>query len=690
MYRKALTSVLVAVALLLMIPTALPQAQSLQDAERSSTTGTTNPTTMLYQGYVTVSGTPYNSTGYFKFAVVSATGSTTYWSNDGTSASGSQPTAAVAIPVDFGYFSTLLGDTSLAGMSQTMSPSVFSSSGRHLRIWFATSSSSTFTELSLVPFSSVPYALNAETVDGFDSSALQKRVSSTCGAGSAIRIVNADGTVTCETTGDIIGVTAGTGLTGGGTSGAVTLNASFAGSGIATTIARSDHDHWGASWSGTDQGLSLLGESPGDTVLDITNYGTVWNSTGIRGTTAVTDSCDLAFGVYGMQGGGGTNNWCNSSAVMGEGAEYGVTGTGSGYGTAGISQATYGKGVFGRADGAYGRGVYGWNLNSEHGYGVLGSATGSLSTTLNYGVYGSASGAYTMTAGVYGCTPSGENNLTAGVYGRSSSSGGAGVLAHNYWGGVGLRAQSYAGNIIEGWSGDPPGGTLQFRIDNSGNMYTTGSKTGYVADIARNADAVALQPGDLVAVVGVSAPVLGEIPVVEVVKATSNNPTAIVGVVDQLYVIEGSPHIVSQTCLDELSIRQQDADRAPTEPPVQPSRESANSELLLSDLEAPVSQSPPPPSAALSAQSCVVREGFVTASDVQPGQYLGIVTLGSYKAIKVDASYGAIQPGDLLMASPNPGYAMKATNPGVGTVVGKALDVWDSGTGTIPVLITLN
>ena len=65
-----------------------------------------------------------------------------------------------------------------------------------------------------------------------DTAYLQRRVDSSCAAGSSIRVIAADGTVTCETddsgTGDITSVTAGTGLSGGGVSGDVTLNADTA------------------------------------------------------------------------------------------------------------------------------------------------------------------------------------------------------------------------------------------------------------------------------------------------------------------------------------------------------------------------------------------------------------------------------------------------------------------------------
>ena len=61
------------------------------------------------------------------------------------------------------------------------------------------------------------------------------------------------------------------------------------------------------------------------------------------------------------------------------------------------------------------------------------------------------------------------------------------------------------------------------------------------------------------------------------------------------------------------------------------------------------------------------------------------ITLAGRVPVKVDASFGAIEPGDPLTASPTPGVAMKATRPGA--VIGTALESWSAGSGKIRVLV---
>lgn len=88
----------------------------------------------------------------------------------------------------------------------------------------------------------------------------------------------------------------------------------------------------------------------------------------------------------------------------------------------------------------------------------------------------------------------------------------------------------------------------------------------------------------------------------------------------------------------------------------------------------------------------------------QPGVILGepgsdkvkVAHNGRVK-VKVDASYGAIAIGDLLVTSPTPGYAMRSKPVEVGgteihrpgTLLGKALEPLTAGSGEILVLLTL-
>lgn len=81
-----------------------------------------------------------------------------------------------------------------------------------------------------VAIESVPYAIRAGAADkvgNFDASQIQQRVSGACASGF-ISTINADGSVVCGTdnvgTGDVTAVFAGSGLSGGGNSGEITLS----------------------------------------------------------------------------------------------------------------------------------------------------------------------------------------------------------------------------------------------------------------------------------------------------------------------------------------------------------------------------------------------------------------------------------------------------------------------------------
>jgi hypothetical protein len=65
------------------------------------------------------------------------------------------------------------------------------------------------------------------------------------------------------------------------------------------------------------------------------------------------------------------------------------------------------------------------------------------------------------------------------------------------------------------------------------------------------------------------------------------------------------------------------------------------------------------------------------------------VVVSGVALCKVDADYGSIEVGDLLTTSLTPGHAMRADEPRPGTILGKALEPLDYGTGLIKVLVML-
>jgi hypothetical protein len=297
-------------------------------------------------------------------------------------------------------------------------------------------------------------SLNADLLDGNDSSAFQTRVSGTCPDGSAIRVVNDDGTVVCSSAG------------GGTTTDAWSLK------GNAGTAA-------GTDFLGTTDSQPLVVKTNGSEALRVDTDGKV--GVGTTGPAARVDSAGGS-GIAVM----GTSD---TRGVIGRLGTISCPGT---YGVGGCAGATGADGVFGSSDtgvGVDGRSVGGRAVQgfSDNGIGVIGdSTTRGVIGTLNrgscpgtYAVGGCAGGAGDGVVGVSGVGP---NSFTA-----------AAVRARNSAGGDVFLGEVGTGNNI----------SRVARIDGTGRgFFNNGTQSGG-ADYAESlpaVDAASLKPGDVLAI----------------------------------------------------------------------------------------------------------------------------------------------------------------------------------------------
>lgn len=122
------------------------------------------PQQVNYQAKVEAEGVPFDGVGQFKFAIVDPAGTNTYWSNDGTSTGGGEPTNAVSLNVSGGLLNVMLGDASHPHM-QSLPASAFLHPDTWLRAWFGGGDGAVFERLAPdSKLASVPYAMVAGTV----------------------------------------------------------------------------------------------------------------------------------------------------------------------------------------------------------------------------------------------------------------------------------------------------------------------------------------------------------------------------------------------------------------------------------------------------------------------------------------------------------------------------------------------
>lgn len=306
----------------------------------------------------------------------------TFWSNDGTSTAGSQPTSAVPLTVTGGLYSVLLGNPALANMT-AVPPSVFNNPDVRLRVWF---NDGTNGSQLLAPDQRLAPA--AYLADGAVTTAKV-----TAGAIGAAQIANGGvGSSQLAPNFGVSGTIAAGGFSGNG--GALTaLN----GANIAGLTVASAQLATGAV-TGTKIAVPLgLSAASGVAILNVVNTGT-------------------GNGVVGVAGAG-------SNGVVGNNTTTGTSGTGvagtsnGGYGV--YASSTSNRGIYGvsGAAGPTNAGIWGENTVAG-GTGVVGNAlapnSGGVSgigdTTGSTGVYGRGAN-----LGVFGTTTNGT-----GVSGTSA------------------------------------------------------------------------------------------------------------------------------------------------------------------------------------------------------------------------------------------------------------------------------
>jgi hypothetical protein len=415
--------------------------------------------------------------------------------------------------------------------------------------------------------------------------------------------------------------------------------------------------------SNSSSGKGVFGHA---TATSGTNYGIYGSSdshdgVGVYGTAAVIGveghaayTAGASYGVYGesdsSEGSGvygrGLVTGVKGSAVRNTGITYGVEGrshspegagvygAGSKYGVQGSSYSSEGSGMYGYASASTGttRGVYG-ESDSVSGTGVSGSASALSGGT--YGVHGqsqSISGTGVLGSAI---APSGD---TYGVHGRSISRDGWGVYGEAPCYGVHGHATDTSGVFsigVYGQSESSIGYGVYAENTAAGGvgLYAVGGEDGYAAVFDGAAQTQVLQ------ITGGSD--LAE--PFEIAGASSLVPGLVVAI---------DPEHPGQ-----LRVADRAYDR--------------------------------------TVAGCISG-----AKGLNPGLTLeqeGLTDGGLPVALSgrvycwADASYGPIQPGDLLTSSDTPGHAMRvsAYERAQGAIIGKAMSSLEEGRGLILVLVSL-
>jgi hypothetical protein len=380
------------------------------------------PQLLNYQGRVTTGGTNFDGTAQFKFALVNAAGSTNYWSNDGRVLG--QPETSVTLTVTKGLYSVILGDTSVSGMTYSVSPLIFTNLDVRLRVWFNDGAAGFQQFAPDQRITAVGYALVAANIDPAADVRGRRLL---IGAGHILSGVNATitGGYLNGATNDYAMVGGGRGNFAGGIGSTASGGLTNIATGLAAAIAGGERN----TASGED---STIGGGYGNQASGIESAvfgGELNNASGV---------ISFVGGGYGniargyaatVSGGfldGATNNYatvagglCNVAGGAGASVSGGMTNTAIGF-AATISGGEWNlaSGVLSSVGGGYGNQASGYEATVAGG--ELNSASGVIAFV--GGGYGNLASGYAATV------PGGFANLASGQY---SFAAGAGAVATN-------------------------------------------------------------------------------------------------------------------------------------------------------------------------------------------------------------------------------------------------------------------
>ncbi len=458
--------------------------------------------------------------------------------------------------------------------------------------------------------------------------------------------------------GDITAVYTGTGLIGGGTSGDVTVS--------------------------HDIPFNVTTSIPGDALIDLQNStGTALSGTtngrfvsAVKGiaTSTLEGASRGVFGSSQARQSAGVYGECyadlNCQGVRGESTQGGVGVLGlsvDGNGVQGTSDG--GDGVYGASTADSGRGVHGVN-NLANGLGVRGE--GGL-----YGVFAKSTNGTALGA-------ESDNHIAIGALGGGTGEDAPAVRIRNHEiNGVGMVVEldNSVQNTLIADNHHPAGYIASFRNNGNTRFRIMSNGTHHMAGISGGLSGATLQLNNTNST-GIA--LWAQVASSDAAAVISNEGT---GNLLKLYAsgnlrlrVDNAGNVTA-----DGSITGGGADFAEMVPVREPGLEPGDVVALAADgrLVRTTEAEQGSVVGVVSTEPGFLGDLFedVPAADKVPLAVVGIVP------VKVTAAAGPIRPGDMLTPSQIPGTAMRARNPKLGTILGKAMEPLGSGEGVILALI---